>query len=81
MYFFRKSDPHEDSVCACTFSPDGIYAVTGSLAGDLRLWDVRWGHSSPLAVATETHDLGVTAAQFRPVTDMESKLSTPHHLN
>jgi len=60
----RTLSDHEAMVTACAFSPDSSYLISGSTAGDLKLWDGKYGHSKCLVTLQEAHDLGVLGCDF-----------------
>lgn len=51
-------------VTSLAFSPDSTYLLTGCTAGDIKLWDARYGHGKCLVTRTEAHDLGVMGCDF-----------------
>lgn len=55
---------HEAMVTACAFTPDSNFVVSGSTAGDLKLWDACLGHGKALTTHPDAHDLGVCACDF-----------------
>ena len=65
-YYFRTLVGHEESVIACAFSSDSNYLVSGSINGDVRVWDAKFGHGKCLASELDGHDLGVTCCEFSP---------------
>lgn len=40
---YRKFDRHRDSVYSVAFSPSGMYLASGSLAGQMYVWDIEKG--------------------------------------
>ena len=61
---FRSLSDHEATITACTFTPDSCYLISGSSAGDLKLWDSKYGHAKCLVTIPEAHDLGVLGCDF-----------------
>lgn len=51
-------------ITSCAFTPDSAFLVSGSTAGDLKLWDSRYGHGKCLLTFPEAHDLGVLCTDF-----------------
>lgn len=60
----RSLSDHEAMITACAFTPDSNFLVSGSSAGDLKLWDSKYGHSKCLFTLQEAHDLGVLCCDF-----------------
>ena len=71
--FFRQVGSHDSTVTSISFTPDSNYLATGCSAGELRLWDARYGHSLPLVTRAEAHDLGVSTIHFNPSVGKEGK--------
>ncbi|XP_042215697.1 WD repeat, SAM and U-box domain-containing protein 1-like isoform X2 [Homarus americanus] len=67
----RRMCGDESTVTSVGFTPDSCYLATGSSGGELRVWDARYGHSVPLAMKAEAHDLGVSSLHFSPVVGKE----------
>lgn len=65
----------ESAITSVSFTPDSNYLATGSGGGELRVWDARFGHSVPLAVKAEAHDLGVSSLHFSPGIGKEGEKS------
>lgn len=63
----------ESTVTSVGFTPDSSYLATGSSGGELRLWDARYGHSVPIAMKAEAHDLGVSGLHFSPAIGKEGE--------
>jgi len=68
----KTFDGHEGTVTCLSFTPDSSYIVSGSTNCDLKMWDAKLTHTKSLHSESEAHDLGVTGASFRPVTDEDS---------
>ncbi|KAK8406697.1 hypothetical protein O3P69_007344 [Scylla paramamosain] len=66
LSLLRRMCGDESTVTSLSFTPDSCYLATGSSGGELRVWDARYGHSVPLAVKAEAHDLGVSSIHFSP---------------
>jgi WD40 repeat protein len=60
----RSLSDHEAMITACTFTPDSCYLISGSTAGDMKLWDSKYGHAKCLFTLHEAHDLGVSGCDF-----------------
>lgn len=60
----RSLSDHEAMITSCTFTPDSCYLISGSSAGDLKLWDSKYGHAKCLVTLPEAHDLGVLGCDF-----------------
>jgi WD40 repeat protein len=58
----RRMKGHEGSITSTCFSADGRFALSGSIAGSVRLWDVQTGKM--LAGFHLDDDHGVSAVQF-----------------
>ena len=69
----RRMCGDESTVTSLSFTPDSYYLATGSSGSELRVWDARYGHSVPLAIKAEAHDLGVSSIHFCPSIGKESK--------
>ncbi|XP_042869333.1 WD repeat, SAM and U-box domain-containing protein 1-like isoform X2 [Penaeus japonicus] len=67
----RRMHGDESTVTSVGFTPDSSYLATGSSGGELRLWDARYGHSVPIAMKAEAHDLGVSGLHFSPAIGKE----------
>lgn len=65
---------HEAMITSCVFSPDSCYILSGSTAGDLRMWDAKCGHTKCLAIEPEAHDLGVLSCDFNPRHQINCKI-------
>lgn len=65
----------ESTVTSACFTPDSSYLATGSSGGELRVWDARYGHSAPLAMRPEAHDLGVASLHFSPAIGKDGESS------
>ncbi|XP_078619035.1 WD repeat, SAM and U-box domain-containing protein 1-like isoform X2 [Branchiostoma floridae x Branchiostoma japonicum] len=59
-------EAHDTSICACAFTPDGNFLLSGSMEGNMKLWDGRYGNNKCLYYLAEGHDLGVTCCVFSP---------------
>jgi WD40 repeat protein len=59
----RRIWPHDGSVVACTFSPNGRYALSASYENTVRLWDVATGESRHIF---KGHTRSVKACCFSP---------------
>ncbi|UYV62994.1 WDSUB1 [Cordylochernes scorpioides] len=58
---------HESMVTALAFTPGtGALLVSGTFAGELKVWDGGCGHGVSLLTRAEAHDLGVSCCTFRP---------------
>jgi WD40 repeat protein len=55
---------HEATIMTVSFTPDSNFLISGSTAGDLKLWDARHGHGKCLQTLAEAHDLGVLGCDF-----------------
>ncbi|KAK8736917.1 hypothetical protein OTU49_004723, partial [Cherax quadricarinatus] len=66
LSLLRRMCGDESTVTSVSFTPDSCYLVTGTSGGELRVWDARYGHSVPLAMKAEAHDLGVSSVHFSP---------------
>ena len=66
IFVCRSLEGHESSVTAVAFSPDSSYVVSGSMGGDMRVWDARYGHGKNLFFMLDAHDLGMTCCEFSP---------------
>lgn len=60
----RTLTGHEATVTTVSFTPDSNFIISGSTAGDLKLWDARHGHGKCLQTFPEAHDLGVLGCDF-----------------
>lgn len=69
----RRMCGDESTVTSVSFTPDSCYLATGSSGGEVRVWDARYGHSVPLAMKAEAHDLGVSSLHFSPAVGKEGK--------
>ncbi|XP_071539559.1 WD repeat, SAM and U-box domain-containing protein 1-like isoform X1 [Panulirus ornatus] len=67
----RRMCGDESTVTSVSFTPDSCYLATGSSGGEVRVWDARYGHSVPLAMKAEAHDLGVSSLHFSPAVGKE----------
>ncbi|XP_074602382.1 WD repeat, SAM and U-box domain-containing protein 1-like isoform X2 [Brevipalpus obovatus] len=63
---------HGAMVTTCSFSPDSTYIISGSSAGDLRMWDCRHGKEKSILFQPEAHDLGVLSSDFNPQYEINS---------
>lgn len=68
---------HEGTVFGCDFTPDCLHIVSGSSDGDLIVWDAKYGHSKPLLIEIEGHDLGVTYCDFSPTFGVSDHTGQP----
>lgn len=48
--------------------------MSGSTAGDLRLWDGKHGHGKCLVTLPEAHDLGVLSSDFSSRYEINGKI-------
>ncbi|PRD23410.1 UNVERIFIED_CONTAM: Wdsub1 [Trichonephila clavipes] len=53
----RVLEGHEAMITALVFTPDSAFLLSCSTAGDIMLWDARYGHGKCLASVTNAHDL------------------------
>lgn len=60
---------HEAMITALAFTPDSAFLLSCSTAGDILLWDARYGHGKCLSSVTDAHDLGVLCCDFSPQYD------------
>lgn len=74
----RRYKGHEATVLALAWAPNGLFLISGSANGDLRVWDSKYGHCKDLAYILDAHDLGVTCIEFYKKTDCPNvyKLAT-----
>lgn len=61
---FRVLSGHEAMITALAFTPDCAFLLSCSTAGDILLWDARYGHGKCLSSVTDAHDLGVLCCDF-----------------
>jgi WD40 repeat protein len=54
---------HTDWVAACTFSPDGLTALSASADGTLRVWDLKSGQTRHIL---KGHTWKVSTCTFSP---------------
>ncbi|XP_069175368.1 WD repeat, SAM and U-box domain-containing protein 1 isoform X1 [Procambarus clarkii] len=66
LSLLRRMCGDESTVTSVSFTPDSCYLATGTSGGEIRVWDARYGHSVPLAMKAEAHDLGVSSLHFSP---------------
>ena len=71
----RSLSGHDSMVTTCAFTPDSHYLISGSTAGDLKLWDARFGHGKFLITISLAHDLGVLGTDF----NSQYKSNCKHH--
>ncbi|KAF8791075.1 WD repeat, SAM and U-box domain-containing protein 1-like [Argiope bruennichi] len=62
----RILEAHEAMISAITFTPDGAFLLSCSTAGDIMLWDARYGHGKYLCSITNAHDLGILGCDSSP---------------
>ncbi|XP_042899841.1 WD repeat, SAM and U-box domain-containing protein 1 [Parasteatoda tepidariorum] len=62
----RILEEHEAMVTAVAFTPDCAFLVSCSTAGDIILWDSRYGHGKCLTTVANAHDLGILSCDFSP---------------
>ncbi|GIY84903.1 WD repeat, SAM and U-box domain-containing protein 1 [Caerostris extrusa] len=66
FYYFRVLEGHEAMITALAFTPDGIFLLSCSTAGEIMLWDARYGHGKCLSSVTNAHDLGILGCDSSP---------------
>ncbi|GFS40418.1 WD repeat, SAM and U-box domain-containing protein 1 [Nephila pilipes] len=62
----RVLEGHEAMITALAFTPDSAFLLSCSTAGDIMLWDARYGHGKCLASVTNAHDLGILGCDSSP---------------
>ena len=77
----RNLTGHDSMVITCAFTPDSAYLISGSTAGDLKLWDARFGHGKCLITIPLAHDLGVLGTDFSSNYNFTCKFISFHLLN
>ncbi|KFM60500.1 WD repeat, SAM and U-box domain-containing protein 1, partial [Stegodyphus mimosarum] len=69
----RVLEGHEAMITTLAFSPDSSFLISCSTAGDIMLWDARYGHGKCLSSVPDAHDLGILGCDFSPQYDAVSE--------
>lgn len=57
-------DKHDSKITGCTFTPDSNFMISCSSAGDMKLWNTKYGNVNYVMTYEVAHDLGVLGCDF-----------------